>query len=190
MTDYRSPLTELPLGLPGRFYRSPMPFSPYDRLGEVWDAYRAAEISLVVVLAEPQEYLVHARRDLPSGKIIAYPDAFDLVHARRDLPAFYRTAGLEVLAHPIPDFGVPPDPDDFRTALKRVRAHLESGRHVAAHCMAGVGRTGLFAACLARDVLDLPPQEAVAWVRRYIPGALESEAQVRFVGRLVGWSGG
>ena len=162
-------LTELPLGLPGRFYRSPMPFSPYDRLGEVWDAYRAAEISLVVVLAEPQEYLVHARRDLP---------------------AFYRTAGLEVLAHPIPDFGVPPDPDDFRTALKRVRAHLESGRHVAAHCMAGVGRTGLFAACLARDVLDLPPQEAVAWVRRYIPGALESEAQVRFVGRLVGWSGG
>ncbi len=158
------PLTELPLGLPGRFYRSPMPFSPYDRVGEVWDAYRAAEVSLVTVLAEPQEYLVHARRDLP---------------------AFYRARGLGVVSCPIPDFGVPPDLEGFRTALERVRAHLESGRHAAAHCMAGVGRTGLFAACLARDVLSLPPEEAVAWVREYIPGALESEEQVRFVGSLV-----
>ncbi len=159
-----SSLTELPLGLPGRFYRSPMPFSPFDRLNEVWEAYRAVEVSLVTVLAEPQEYLVHARRDLP---------------------AFYRARGLEVVAHPIPDFGVPRDPEGFRAALKRVRAHLEGGRHAAAHCMAGVGRTGLFAACLARDVLDLPPEEAVAWVRRYIPGALESEEQVQFVSRLV-----
>ncbi len=158
------PLTELPLGLPGSFYRSPMPFSPYDRLGEVWEAYRAADVSLVAVLAEPQEYLVHARRDLP---------------------AFYRAHSLEVVAHPILDFGVPRDPEGFRAALKRVRVHLENGENAAAHCMAGVGRTGLFAACLARDVLGLSPQDAVAWVRGYIPGALESETQVQFVGSLV-----
>ncbi len=155
------PLTELPLGLPGTLYRSPMPFGPYDRLNEIWAAYQAAGVSLVAVLVEPQEYLVHARRDLP---------------------AFYRTRGVEVVHHPIPDFGVPRDPAGFRTALKRVRAHLEGGGNAAVHCMAGIGRTGLFAACLARDVLALSPVEAIAWVRRRIPGAVESEPQARFVG--------
>lgn len=153
-------VTELPLGLPGRFYRSVMPFGPFDRRNEVWEAYLQARISLVTVLVEPQEYLVHARRDLP---------------------AFYRTHQLEVLEHPIPDFGVPRDPQGFRATLKGVRSHLERGGNVAAHCMAGVGRTGLFAACLARDVLNLSPEDAIAWVRRYIPGALESQAQMDFV---------
>ncbi len=164
MPPRQNTLTELPLGLAGRLYRSPMPFGPYDLQGEVWEAYRSAGVSLVAVLTEPQEYLVHARRDLP---------------------AFYRANGLEVVHHPIPDFGVPRDPAGFRAALERVRAHVERGGHAAVHCMAGIGRTGLFAACLARENLALTPAEAVSWVRRYIPGALESEAQVKFVGSAV-----
>ncbi len=161
MSREQAALTELPLGLPGTLYRSPMPFGPYDRLNRIWAAYQAAGVSLVAVLVESQEYLVHARRDLP---------------------AFYRANGLDVVHHPIPDFGAPRDVDGFRAALKRVRAHLEAGGNAAVHCMAGVGRTGLFAACLARDVLALSPAEAVAWVRRRIPGAVESEPQARFVG--------
>ena len=31
------PVTELPLGLPGRVFRSPMPFGQYDLHGEVYD---------------------------------------------------------------------------------------------------------------------------------------------------------
>ncbi len=158
------PLTELPLGLPGTLYRSPMPFGNFDPLGEIWGAYWTAKVSLVTVLTEPQEYLVAARRDLP---------------------AFYRAAGLDVVTHPIPDFGVPRDFDGFRAALKRVRAHLEAGGVAAVHCMAGIGRTGLFTACLAREVLSLSPDEAIVWVRRYIPGAVESEAQVEFVRSFV-----
>jgi len=72
-----------------------------------------------------------------------------------------------------------------RAALERVRAHVERGGHAAVYCMAGIGRTGPFAACLARENLALTPAEAVSWVRRYIPGALESEAQVKFVGSAV-----
>jgi protein-tyrosine phosphatase len=154
------PLTELPFGLPGKIYRSPMPFSPYDPLGRVWDAYRAAEISLVVVLTEPQEYLVHARRDLP---------------------AFYRAAGLDVIRLPIPDFKAPPDPAALEAAIAAVLRHAQGGSSAAAHCMAGVGRTGTFMACLAKRHLRLDGRAATAWVRTYIPGALESPVQERFV---------
>ena len=33
------PLTELPFGFPGRIFRSPMPFGPYDLHGEVYDRF-------------------------------------------------------------------------------------------------------------------------------------------------------
>ena len=49
MTDHTTLLTEIFLGLPGRIYRSPMPFSPYDRLGEVWQLYWQNKIKTVVI---------------------------------------------------------------------------------------------------------------------------------------------
>jgi hypothetical protein len=33
------PLTELPFGFPGRIFRSPMPFGPYDLHSEVYDRW-------------------------------------------------------------------------------------------------------------------------------------------------------
>src|SRR5713101_6228140 len=39
------PLTELPFGLPGRIFRSPMPFGPYDLHGEVYDRFREEQIA-------------------------------------------------------------------------------------------------------------------------------------------------
>ena len=160
MDASRSPLTELPFGLPGKIYRSPMPFSPYDPLSAVWDAYRLAEVSLVVVLTEPQEYLVHAGRDLP---------------------AFYRSAGLKVLHHPIPDFQSPPDPTALEAAITSVLRHAREGGAAAVHCMAGIGRTGTFMACMAKRHLGLDGRAAIDWVRKFIPAALESPVQERFV---------
>ena len=40
------------------------------------------------------------------------------------------------------------------------------------HCHAGMGRTGLFLACLAQRALHMSPVEAIDWVRSYVPGAL------------------
>ena len=63
MTESLDFLTEIPLKLPGKVYRSPMPFGPYDRLNQVWSLYQENNIRQVVVLVEKQEYLVQAHKD-------------------------------------------------------------------------------------------------------------------------------
>jgi protein-tyrosine phosphatase len=160
MTVVDPSLIELPLGLSGTLYRSPMPFGPYDPMEKVWPAYQREGIELVVVLVEPQEYLVHAGGDLP---------------------ALYRRAGMDVIRFPIHDFSTPSDVGTFDQTLDCIETALREGRNVAVHCLAGVGRTGLVAACLAKRVLDIPGKQAIAWAREHIPGALENQSQEKFV---------
>ena len=50
-------LIELPFGLPGRIFRSPMPFGPYDLHGEVYDQFHEAQIAVIVLLASDDECL-------------------------------------------------------------------------------------------------------------------------------------
>jgi protein-tyrosine phosphatase len=86
-------------------------------------------------------------------------------------------AWLADIAIPTPDFGLP-DPAALRAAVAAALAQLEAEPERPLHvgCRAGVGRTGLFLACLARaagvegDALD--------YVRRhYLPHAAETEEQ-------------
>lgn len=152
-------LIQLPYSYPGKIFRSPMPFSRFDRTG-VWNDYQQQDIKLVVLLTEPQEYLVHA------GK---------------DLPAFYRSQGLEAIHIPVQDFGVPKDRQAWARGLAEVKNAAEEGRNVAVHCLAGKGRTGIFLACLAKTALGLEGWEAIDWVRQTLPGAMENCIQENFV---------
>ncbi len=86
-------------------------------------------------------------------------------------------AWLADIVLPIPDFGVP-DPAALRAAIAATLAQMEAepDRPVHVGCRAGIGRTGLFLACLARaagvegDALD--------HVRRhYLAEAAETPAQ-------------
>ena len=154
-----TPLTELPLGLPGRFFRCAMPFSGYDPAGRTLDAFRTQQVRVVVVLVGAEEC------ERLTG---------------RDLYALYVEEGLDVVALPIPDFGVA-DMPRVREVVARVLDHLGGGRNVAVHCHAGKGRAGTIIACVAREVLGLGGEEVIGWLRRYVPGAIETPAQVGLV---------
>ena len=152
-------LIELPFTYTGKIYRSPMPFSIFDRTG-VWNSYQEQEIDLVVVLTEQQEYLVYAGRDLPE---------------------FYRSQGMESLHIPVPDFGIPVDLKSWGDGLDSAIEAAKVGKNVVVHCLAGIGRTGTFLACLAKENLDMIGEEAIKWVRQSVPGAMENQYQEDFV---------
>ena len=153
------PLTELPFGFPGRLFRSPMPFGPYDLPGEVYDQLRQEQIAVVVLLATEDECLHKTGRNLR---------------------ALYLQEGWTVLYLPILDFGVPTK-DDLEQAVHDTIAYAQVGHNIAVHCSAGIGCTGLFMASLAKRVLGLSGEEALQWVRCYIPHAAETAEQQRLV---------
>ena len=82
-----------------------------------------------------------------------------------------------------PDFRLPADPADLRSALMQAWERSASER-VELACHGGTGRTGTALACLA--VLDgVPAAAAVAFVREhYRRQAVETPAQRRFVTRF------
>jgi hypothetical protein len=148
-------LTEMPFGLPGRIFRSPMPFSPYDPWRDALVVFRQHDISLIVLLAETNEcYYVTGQ----------------------DLPALYRQAGFQVLHLPIPDGGVP-SRDELAALVTAISQRAQAGDHVVIHCYAGIGRTGLVLAAMAKFLLGLSGAAAIAWVRDSIPRAVETPAQ-------------
>jgi protein-tyrosine phosphatase len=140
-------VTDLPLDLPGGLFRSPMPFSEFDPLGNCLVEFRKHSISTVVLLAEDRECRLVSRLDLRH---------------------FYAAQGFEVIYHPIPNGGVPVESELYKTIDATV-ALLRSGRNVVTHCHAGIGRTGLFAACLSQEVEDWSADEAIVWFHDHMP---------------------
>ena len=158
------PITELPFGLAGKIYRSPMPDSPmFDPDHRVLPAYRQAGVEVVVMLTSAEEAMA-----IRGG----------------DLLGTYKDMGLEVIYAPTRDFSVP-EKGVFEPALRETLAAAQAGKTIAIHCHAGVGRTGTFAACLARVVFGLDGDKAIAWVRQTIPTAVENELQAQFVNEFI-----
>ncbi len=152
-------LVHLPYGLAGAIYRSPMPFGAFDIETTTLKEYQQAGIDLVVMLTTPEE---------------------DLDRAGRDLEAFYLKEGFQVIRLPIVDFDVPENNAGLDTTLKETIAHAENGKNIAIHCYAGRGRTGMFAALLARRILKLDGLKAIEWTRQFFP-AIETEDQALMV---------
>ncbi len=151
---------ELLYGQPGRVFRSPTPGSKqFDPEDQVLGLYKQANIDAVAVLNSIEEHLRYSERDLLS---------------------LYEQAGFQVIYDPVPDFSAPPH-GTWDDSLDKVAALVREGKNVAIHCHAGVGRTGIFTACLAQDLLGLSPEASIAWVRQFIPFAVETQFQQQYV---------
>lgn len=65
-----------------------------------------------------------------------------------DEPDAAHAAGLNFTPLPIPDLGIPTDTKTFLATLAPLATHVETGGHVAVHCRAGIGRSGIIATLL------------------------------------------
>jgi len=157
--DKQVSITGLPFYLPGRIFRSPMPFSIYDPGGNCLTQFKLQNVTVIVLLAEKEEYLERTGRNLES---------------------IYKQEGFQVIHLPMPDFGVVPK-RELEEAVEETINHAKAGRNIAIHCHAGHGRTGLFVALLAKKVLGLRGEEAIDWTRTYIPDSLQSDERRRLV---------
>lgn len=149
----------IPLDLPGKIYRSPMPFGRFDPDNQAFDQFLEAGIDTVVMLIEEGE---------------------DIFHAGRDLKSLYQENGLDLIHFPIADFDTPEDKRQLEENLQRVLDKANRGENIAVHCFAGRGRTGMFLALLVRRVLGIGGQEAIAFLRKYFP-AVETTSQEKLV---------
>jgi protein-tyrosine phosphatase len=154
-----SSFTELPFGYQGRVFRSRMPFNGRDPHDSLFNRYLAESIEVIVVLADDDEIKACTGRDLR---------------------AEYQRYGMSVIYLPISDFSTPSQ-DALDRAIFCTMDEMRAGKNLVVHCQAGMGRTGLFLACLAQRALQLSAEAAIAWVRSYIPGAIETPVQLRFV---------
>ncbi len=74
-------------------------------------------------------------------------------------PQACREAGIDFIAFPIEDFGVPASAARIVPVLQRIVAALRQGASVGIHCNQSVGRSGLVASCVL-VALGFEPVEA------------------------------
>lgn len=113
-------------GLPGRLAVATCPAAMPHLLRDL-RAWQAEGIQLVVSMLEPAE-----AEDLGVG----------------NEEGLCLQLGMEFAAVPTPDHWIPQDERLFDTMVERACAALAAGRGVATHCLAGIGRSPTFAACV------------------------------------------
>jgi protein-tyrosine phosphatase len=100
-----------------------------------------------------------------------------------ELPRLAAEHGLGFDHFPLVDGHAPADGAGFAELVEATLAELRTARTVVAHCRAGFGRTGTFAACCL-VASGVPPTEAITQVRSVRRYAIETAAQEAFVQRF------
>ena len=128
-----------------------MPFSGFDPDGLALEEFKKANIDTVVII-------------------------FDVDCKINQLLDKYTQTGIRSMFLPTyPDI---PKEKSLKRVIKVIINLAKDGENVGVHCLAGIGRTGLVMACLAIEILEITGDQAIEFVRKYIPGALETSGQV------------
>jgi len=125
---------------PGRFAIVPRPRGG-DWLPDEIEGWRRAGIDVVVSALEPDE-----------------EDIFELSSEA----SLCREAGIEYIAVPIADRGVPSSGKRFGEWVQRIDGLLHAGKGVAIHCRQSIGRAGMLAAGTLIHAGQTPEQALAA----------------------------
>ena len=85
------------------------------------------------------------------------------------------------ISFPIRDFSVPDDRDAYLRLVKETANNIKGGGSVLVHCGAGIGRSGMFSACVLL-ALGLKKTDALARVR-----TAGSEPEITYQAAIVDW---
>jgi protein-tyrosine phosphatase len=98
-----------------------------------------------------------------------------------DQESLCRGVNLQFVSFPIPDRGVPSSSVKFANLVAVLEEGLRSGESVAVHCRAGIGRSGLLAACIL-GTFGVDPDSAFGMLSRARGVAVpDTDAQVAWV---------
>jgi protein-tyrosine phosphatase len=151
----------IPLEVKGSLYVSPMPYGPYDPGNALLKMYRQRKVSFAIMLVT---------------------DAELDKKAKRDLLAIYAKNNIQPIRFPIADY-TSPELHAFSKVVDQVAGYLRAGAHMAVHCNAGVGRTGVMTSCIVRDVNQMPAKDAIDYVRKHMQTNMTDE-QIRLIERF------
>jgi protein-tyrosine phosphatase len=154
------------LEVPGRLGMTFAPGKKADGADGLWERNLGADLRRL-----REEYHVEVLVSLMERIEYSYLEIPDLLQKAEEW-------GMEVFHLPIPDGGVPLDPeaDKYGGFIEDVAEYLKGGQTVVVHCRGGQGRSGMVAASVL-VALGRPAVEALEVVRRTRKGAVETPEQ-------------
>lgn len=103
-----------------------------------------------------------------------------LLNENESLASWYEEKNINVRRYYIKDFSIP-EINDLDRWIKDIDESLKKGEKILIHCKAGIGRTGLIAACIYKRIHGCSGDEAIREIRAIRPGSVETHEQEEMV---------